>query len=60
MIVPVAAAQVAGAAAVTVGAASPDGAGPTVTDVAAEVQPPFLAVTLYVPGAALKMPVVFV
>ncbi len=60
--VPVAfAAHVVGAVAVAVGAAGAVGMGPTVTDVAGEVQPvAFLAVTLYVPGAAVKMPVVFV
>ena len=60
--VPVApAVHVVGAAAVAVGAAGAAGAGPTVTEVAAEVQPAaFLTVTLYVPGAVLKIPVVFV
>ena len=59
--VPVApAVQVVGAAPVAVGAAGAAGAGPTVTEAAAEVQPPFLAVTLYVPGATLNIPVVLV
>ena len=61
VIVPVAAAQVAGAVAVTVGAAGAVGAAPTVTGVAAEVQPAaFLTVTLYVPGGAVNTPVVLV
>ena len=62
VIVPVApAVHVVGAAAVAVGAAGAAGAAPTVTEVAADVQPAaFLTVTLYVPGAVLKMPVVFV
>jgi hypothetical protein len=59
--VPVVAVHVAGEAAVTVGAAGAVGAAPTVTEVAAEVHPPaFLTVTLYVPGGALNVPVVFV
>ncbi len=62
VMVPVAlAAHVVGAVAVAVGAAGAAGIGPTVTDVAGEVQPDaYLTVTLYVPGAAVKMPVVFV
>ena len=62
VMVPVApAVQVVGAAPVAVGAAGAAGAGPTVTEAAAEVQPAALrAVTLYVPGATLNMPVVLV
>ena len=61
VIIPLAAVHVAGGAAVAVGAPGAVGAGPTVTDAAAEVQPAaFLTVTLYVPGAALNTPVVLV
>ena len=61
VMVPVVPPQVAGAVAVAIGAAGAVGAGPTVTDAAAEVQPAaFLTVTLYVPGGALNTPVVLV
>ena len=47
LMVPVVAAHVAGAVAVATGAAGAVGAGPIVTETAAEVQPPaFLTVTL--------------
>ena len=60
VIVPVGTAQV-GWVRVVVGAAGAAGTALMVTDAAVEVQVPFLAVTLYVPGAtAVKMPVVFV
>lgn len=59
--VPVVAAQLAGEVAVTVGAAGAEGAAPTVTEAAGEVHPAaFFTVTLYVPGAAMKIPVVLV
>ena len=61
VIVPVVAVHVAGEVDVIVGAAGAVGAAPTTTEVAADVQPAaFRTVTLYVPGAALKVPVVLV
>ena len=60
VIVPVATAHV-GCVSVVVGAAGGVGCGFIVTELAGEVQVPFLAVTLYVPGATLlNTPVVFV
>ena len=60
VIVPVATAHV-GCTSVVVGAAGGVGCGLMVTEVAGEVHPAFLAVTLYVPGATLlNTPVVLV
>ena len=59
---PVVTAQVGSVVAPTIGAVSDDGAGLTVTAVAAEIQPDaFLTVTLYGPGATpVNTPVVLV
>ena len=60
MIVPVVTAQV-GCVGVTVGAAGAVGTALIVTEVPVEVQPLFLTVTEYTPGATpVKIPVVFV